>query len=1352
MSYKNKTIKEFILSDLCKADNIYDILDKCKNQSEKGFIYELLWFLAIVFNTIDNFPMNDYDIIISNMNNGKPKSVSSIQNYFENNYAISGNSSGSADITIRHKLTGKFVFFTCKYPKDDTEAKDIKYYGIQMIITIINDHKSIYKDYDIFTIVNNKNIVLNKIKRSKIDSIKKYLTDDKILDENDLCLAFDKMKKFVMTYDFDNYDNILMSNKQYLSHPFHQRLIIERSCQLIDEGSKTILWGCKPRSGKTYMAGGLIVNQSKKYDKYNVLIITPAPTETSPQFTDDLFEKYYDFDDFKVSHLKSSKRIKNMELDDSKNIIVISKQLLQMYIGENKIDFGKLNMIIFDENHFGGTSDLSEEIIMTYSSKKTIKIFLTATYNKPLQKWNIGVNERIFWDIEDEQFCKLNDWNSLVDKHGDCVNIVKKSMIKEGYVNILDEYIKYPEINIITTMFDSTKWDDIKDEIMESKYGFSMDTLFALKNKQFQYPKMVEQVMRYISGSRKEVDFKYGDKSMFTRIQNTCNQMNSRKPFTQLWFLPVNGINDISKCLKMVMMSDKILSKYDIFIVNSKSDEFVDDIKGEINKREIKAADEGKEGLIILAGNMLTLGITLPLCDVVFMLNDTISSDKVMQMMYRCMTEGKNKKCGIIVDMNINRVLQACISYNIHKKMQTTEEKIKYLVENHLINIDADLMNSKTINADVIIDKLLTIWKTDPINNIQMLLKQIENDIVEIDGEDQRALNKYFTESVGDKIKVTIKLKDEDGEDQEIKSGKEIISDDNDKKVVEKVKKISLTKDVLPFAIPLACILTMKDENNDFVKMLDTIANNNELLEVFDDQSYIWWNNKEIIQMIKRMTEKYIEKNSTTFNIAILIKMTIKSLIDQPEKLLEFIADRLKPKDVEKRKFGEVFTPMKTIYEMLDKLDESYIKTNGCSIFTNEELTWYDPATGMGNYPVAIYDRLMKGLSKKIPNEKKRKRHILENMLYMSELNKKNALICKQIFDIENKYKLNLYEGDSLTVDIKRQWNIKKFDVIIGNPPYNEELTKVGAKPLYHKFIEKYVDKCTYLTYIIPSRWFAGGKGLDKFRQMMLNRTDIKYIKHYDNAKKIFGNDVEINGGINYFLIDKTYEGLCNYNDEMLQLNKYDILVSNKYYGLIDKLIEYESLVTKYHGQGYFGITTNDNRLNNENIADNIKCYVSQQKGFIKYINENEIKNKYDFYKLATSRAYGAGDCFGNIFICDKKEICNQSYIFFDICNKKEAESLLTYLKCKLPNFMLSLRKISQDISESTCQWIPLVPLDREWTDEQIYKYFKLTNDEIKLIQLAKIKGFKENNNLQNIIIEEEENIKPKKKLIKKKI
>jgi hypothetical protein len=85
--------------------------------------------------------------------------------------------------------------------------------------------------------------------------------------------------------------------------------------------------------------------------------------------------------------------------------------------------------------------------------------------------------------------------------------------------------------------------------------------------------------------------------------------------------------------------------------------------------------------------------------------------------------------------------------------------------------------------------------------------------------------------------------------------------------------------------------------------------------------------------------------------------------------------------------------------------------------------------------------------------------------------------------------------------------------------------------PLYNEFIEKYIDKCVYMTFIVPSRWFSGGKGLDKFRKMMLAHTDIYLIKHHDNASQIFGNSVSIEGGVNYFIKNKNYNGLCKYND-----------------------------------------------------------------------------------------------------------------------------------------------------------------------------------------------------------------------------
>ena len=797
------------------------------------------------------------------------------------------------------------------------------------------------------------------------------------------------------------------------------------------------------------------------------------------------------------------------------------------------------------------------------------------------------------------------------------------------------------------------------------------------------------------------------------------------------------------------MKEDSVLIRYDVLCINRKNKQLAKDIKSEINKREIEARSKGQLGLILLAGNMLSLGITLNLCDLVILMNNALSSDKVLQQMYRCMTESENKTIGIVVDLNISRVINTCINYTVNdtENKKSIDDKMKYLIYNNLINIDVDMMFNKKINADMIIKKLMDIWKDDPINSFRTLLRKLDNDYEMFDNPTQKLINSTFTKSLnGNNVNVEIVLKDSEDENQELPRGEERV-----REIIEKEDKIgdkqteenqieenqteeskeihiSFTKDVLPYIIPLTCILTVKDSNMDFVKMLMDIKDNPELLETFDDQCLIWWNKKDLIDMIKDIIDKYFDKNSNTYNISIQFKMSLQSLIDKPKELLELINDCLKPKDVEKKQFGEVFTPIDFINnKMLKDIENYWLKTYDENIWTNEKLTWYDPAAGMGNYPIAIYYKLLDGLKNKIPDEELRKKHIIEKQLYMGELNKKNCQVIKQIFNMHNNYNLNLYQGDTLTIKLNEIFGISKFDIIIGNPPYNEELTKVGAKPLYNKFIEYYVNKCEILSFIVPSRWFSGGKGLDKFREMMLKRKDIVYINHFNDACKIFGNLVDIKGGVNYFLIDKSYSGLCSYNGSFVQLNKYDIMIDSKYYTIIDKIQSHDSIIKYYISQDHYKIQTNDTRLVDEHKQNHIKCYVSQQKGFVKYIKKDDIKKPFDNYKVITARAaHGANSCFGNTFIGKPNEVHTKSYISFNVQSEEEARSLISYMKCKLPNFMLSLRKISQDISENTCKWIPLVPLDRYWTDKDVYDYFKLSKDDIQLIKNTKIVGYKE--------------------------
>ena len=184
--------------------------------------------------------------------------------------------------------------------------------------------------------------------------------------------------------------------------------------------------------------------------------------------------------------------------------------------------------------------------------------------------------------------------------------------------------------------------------------------------------------------------------------------------------------------------------------------------------------------------------------------------------------------------------------------------------------------------------------------------------------------------------------------------------------------------------------------------------------------------------------------------------------------------------------------------------------------------------------------------------------------------------------------------------------------------------------------------------------------------------------------------------------------------------------MDGKFYSIINKIMNFDKITKYYKSQDYYKIQTNDARFIDENKQDYLKCYVSQQKGFIKYIDNKYIKNDITKYKVITARANGKNGCFGNIFIGLPNEICNQSYILFEVNNDNESKSLLSYLKCKLPNFMLSLRKISQDISETTCKWIPLPTLDRIWNDKLVHEFFKLSLDEIKLINETKIIGFKD--------------------------
>ena len=1304
--------QNIFFENFVKSESVKGFLSTFKSLSEKGFAYEMVCNILTRFGFVEEFGIG-CEHFEGNLNNGLQtlEEVKSLDYLTKSTTNYKKIKTGCSDITL--KKDGVFYFCSVKY-RDDM-SMGLKDYDVNDIISVVTLLSPATK-YEVVLFVMNKSLVIEKMKNAQSSQcLTKKIKF--VIGLEEIESYFGQFKKHIhKNVDYDQY--FFNRTKSFLRLRFHQELIIKKTLTCLRDGEKDVLWGCKPRSGKTYMAAGLIRELS-----VSVLITTNHPTEVRSQFME-MFEEYKDFEDWKFINIKKGEDLSMINgcNKNDKTIVFVSKQLLQT------MDFKKLRdkfgLVVYDENHDGGTTSVCENLLR---SLNCARVYLTGTPMKTIKKWNIPENCRLMWTLEDEKMCKKVMENIFStdyfcqDKEGDDMiqNLIKNDLIEEEF----KYYTKLPDLKFITVLYNMDLYRSLLKDVSDSVYGFSFTTLFSLtKDKaQFNFREEVKMFLRYISGSRREVDYKKGDQSIFKRIDGLLQKSGSRECKTQLWFLPPNNIDQISTNLKTLMKEDRILKEYEVLIVNSK--QTISDVKLEIKKVEGK--------LIILAGSMLQLGVSIHSCDVVMLFNDTSSCDRLIQQSYRSMTESENKKVGIVVDLNPGRMISIinCITPSNLGVKQSLEYNYTY----NLIGVDVDTYVQEEKPFEIL-DKLVEEWIRMPIHQYSSIFKRLDMELNEIEEDTQSLIYKYLNKINTDAVsKLIIDKKTDKGEEMKKGISREMIrfDDESDEELdvvdhEEEMKKyvIYFKKEILPYIIQLVSVLTIHTMHEDFLKLLRIIKMDNELLECFNEQSNVLWKQEDIIDVIIQISECI---DLTTVNdICLSIKLKINGLIDNPAELLQLIHDCLKPKEIEKRQFGEVFTPLNFINEnMLNDIEKYWMNVKKEDVWSNKELKWYDPAAGMGNYSIAIYYKLMNGLKTQIIDYELRKKHILENMLYMGELNKKNCYLMRKIFNVQNDYKLNLYEGDTLEIDIYKTFNVKKFDIIIGNPPYNEVLTKSGAKPLYHKFIEYYLDKCSVLSFIVPSRWFAGGKGLDKFREMMINRTDIVYIKHYDDACKIFGNLVDIKGGVNYFLIDENYNGLCDYNGANIKLNSFDVILDRKYYGIVNKLLDLKNKITDLYLGRYFGIESND-----KNLCDNqklVKCYVSQQKGFVKYIDNKFIKKEYNFYKVITTEgAFSANSGFGNSFIGNPNEVHTGSYISFKVKNENEANSLLSYMKCKLPNFMLSLRKISQHVNESTCKWIPLPPLDRIWTDKEIYKYFKLSDTDIKLIKETKIIGYKD--------------------------
>ena len=473
----------------------------------------------------------------------------------------------------------------------------------------------------------------------------------------------------------------------------------------------------------------------------------------------------------------------------------------------------------------------------------------------------------------------------------------------------------------------------------------------------------------------------------------------------------------------------------------------------------------------------------------------------------------------------------------------------------------------------------------------------------------------------------------------------------------------------------------------------------------------------------------------------------------------------------------EVFTPPELANKMLDLLPQE--------LFSNPKTTFLDPFTKSGVFLREIVKRLDRGLESLIPDRQKRIDHILHNQVFgiacteLTSLLARRSVYCSK--HANSKYSVSKFdkeEGNILYKNINHHWvngkckycgasqavydrgseaeqyaymfihtdNPKqffpnmKFDVIVGNPPYqlDDGGNGASAKPIYQLFIEQAkMLHPQYISIISPARWFAGGKGLDGFREIMLNDKRIKILVDYPNAKDCFP-ETSIGGGVCFFLWDSSHQGEClvqnihgNLSNSMKRsLNKYDIFVRfNEAIHIIDKIREKkeQTFMSIVSSRNPFGLSSST-RGTILGDKDSYKLVTSGGTFFIDKASINQGKDIIGKYKIliskVTSEHAGEPDKEGMFRVISRMEVLPPNVVSTDSyltigehAEKNIVTNEFDYLKTKFARFLMLQAISSINLSKDKFQFVPLQDFSHPWTDEMLYKKYGLTEEEIAFIE-----------------------------------
>ena len=1184
----------------------------------------------------------------------------------------------------------------------------------------------------------------------------------------------------------------------------NQRKVVEHFVNAVSNGRNNLLMYAVMRFGKSFTSLCCALEIKAK-----LVLVVSAKADVREEWKKTVesagnFEQYKFLDSSDLA--RDPDVIKNILSTDDRIVLFLTLQDLQ---GDNikekhkELFLEQINLLIVDETHFGaraesygkilknaGYNKIDEKNIQKLNDESTD----TQTADEEIKKLNAsirlhlsGTPYRILMgnEFEKEDIISFVQFSDIVEEQE---KWDKENLYKDDVEEWDNPYYGFPQM--VRFAFNPNKSSRKKmDELKRSGISFAFSKLFepesiTLDKNKFCHKKFINEreildLLQVIDGSKEDdalLGFLDYDKIKSGKM---CRHMVMVLPYCA----SCDAMEDIIKTNKS---SFKNLNEYEIINISglesSKIFKTPNDIKNKISECE---ANDIKT--ITLTVNRMLTGSTVEQWDTMLYLKDTASPQEYDQSIFRLQNQyirtlssdkgtikENLKPQTLLVDFDPNRLFrmqeQKSLIYNVNTE-KNGNSKLKERMENEIRISPIIMMNHNKIREVTATNILEVISEYNNKRSVSDEVLDIPVDLSILNDSEIRETIEHQGE-FNSRQGLTIPSSEGEGEDIDVDSpnvdnidintqdrGKEKEKDYKDSKTDKEIKKLENQIKTYYQRILFYSFLTKNRVNSldDILKSISSEENTRLSKNLYLDKS--------VLEKISVFMDPF-KRSSLDYKIQNISRLANDESITPIERAMTSI------KKFNRMSESEVVTPSKVCDDMINLISEKELK----KIVKNNE-KFLDLGCKSGEYAVAIYNRLrrelkfshdeLKDLIYSIPTssiayEFTRKFYEILGLNVENIASNFNAYDLLEIKDtgdnIDYKKIKNILEQDKkfcnikLDEEIKVGDNIVKFGALVGNPPYqlSDGGAQASAKPIYQHFVllgKELTNK--YTCFITPTRWFAGGKGLDEFRDLMLKDRTMREMYDFTTPEDVFPN-TNNRGGVCFFINDKEKSGdivrVVTYkNDEVtsdvnrtLLVDGIDIFIRDSQGPKIiekvnvktkNKMSEFISSLRPFGFRGYF---TKDESYHatDKDLIEPVLCYgKGRQIGYVEKELINKNTEHIDVWKVFIARANNIGtelsDDNLNAFIGKPKEICTETYLVVGAelnLNHKSCENLTKYFKTKFARYMHSLSKPSQDSTAKTFRFVPIQDFtdksDIDWNkqvdeiDQQLFEKYELSEEE----------------------------------------